>query len=126
MKKIEYEEFINLFHNAVNIRKESDVPISYFLSGGLDSTAIIKSAIRDQDPETINTFSLISNDKKYDESQYSKVVDKFKTNHITCSVNSNLDESTIYDVVGSYDELYFDPSVILLIYLQMKCQNITK
>ena len=112
-KKFEYEEFINLFHNAVNIRKESDVPISYFLSGGLDSTAIIKSAIRDQDPETINTFSLISNDKKYDESQYSKVVvDKFKTNHITCSVNSNLDESTIYDVVGSYDELYFDPSVI--------------
>lgn len=112
-KNFDYDEFIHLFEDAVNIRKESDVPISYFLSGGLDSTSIIKSATKNEDPRSVNTFSIKSEDIDYDESKFSNIVaSKFSTNHTEFSVNSNLDESTIYDVVSAYDEIYFDPSVI--------------
>ena len=32
------------FDNAVKIRQNADVPVAYFLSGGIDSTSIVKSA----------------------------------------------------------------------------------
>ena len=50
------------------LRSRSDVPISYCLSGGVDSgiLASIGSKSLNQD---ISTFSIIDEDKRYDESQ---------------------------------------------------------
>ena len=38
------EEFFSLFNDSVEIRQIADVPIAYFLSGGVDSTSILQSA----------------------------------------------------------------------------------
>jgi asparagine synthase (glutamine-hydrolysing) len=112
-KKFIHEEFLSIFDDAVKIREESDVPISYFLSGGLDSTSIIKSAASSESGKKINTFSIVSDDNYYDESEYSNLVaEKFSSNHSKFSVNSDIDINLISSVISAYDELYFDPSVV--------------
>ena len=112
-KKFIHEEFISIFDDAVKIREESDVPISYFLSGGLDSTSIIKSATSNRSSENINTFSIVSDDNYYDESEYSNLVaEKYSSNHSKFSINSDIDIDLISSVIRAYDELYYDPSVV--------------
>ena len=112
-KKFIHEEFISIFDDAVKIREESDVPISYFLSGGLDSTSIIKSATSNRSSENINTFSIVSDDNSYDESEYSNLVaEKYSSNHSKFSINSDIDIDLISSVIKAYDELYYDPSVV--------------
>ena len=112
-KKFIHEEFISIFDDAVKIREESDVPISYFLSGGLDSTSIIKSATSNKSSENINTFSIVSDDYSYDESPYSNLVaEKYSSNHSKFSINSDIDIDLISSVIRAYDELYYDPSVV--------------
>ena len=48
------EEFLNLFEDSVWKRLESDVPVSNFVSGGLDSTAVVKALSKKSD--NLNTF----------------------------------------------------------------------
>lgn len=47
------EAFTSLFDDAVSLRMRSDVPVGVTLSGGLDSTAVIASAMRSQGPERV-------------------------------------------------------------------------
>ena len=58
-KKFSEEEFIELFEDSVILRLESDVPVSNFLSGGLDSTAVVKAVSKNK--KQLNTFSVITN-----------------------------------------------------------------
>ena len=69
LKKYEaHSELKNLVTKSMILRSRSDVPISYCLSGGVDSgiLASIGSKSLNQD---ISTFSIIDEDKRYDESQ---------------------------------------------------------
>ena len=60
------DEFYELFSSSINYRLESDVPVANFLSGGIDSSSIIKNLFDNK--KNINTFSAIYSDNKYDES----------------------------------------------------------
>ncbi len=62
----------SLFADSVRLRLRSDVPLGVFLSGGLDSTAIICEMARLRDaspsPQTLRAFSFIH--EEYDESEF--------------------------------------------------------
>ena len=59
----------------------SDVPVANFLSGGLDSTSIVKN-MYENGVEDINTFTVAVNDINYDESKWAKTVsEKYNTLH---------------------------------------------
>jgi len=63
------EKFYDLFVDSIKIRLRSDVKIGALLSGGLDSSAI--SIIADDlQREGLDTYSIISDDKKYSEDRY--------------------------------------------------------
>lgn len=67
------EKYFSLFEDAIKLRLRADVPIGVFLSGGLDSTAIICSMARNwpnhaKEDELLHAFSFI--DKEFDESVY--------------------------------------------------------
>jgi asparagine synthase (glutamine-hydrolysing) len=71
-----------LLLDASRIRLRSDVPLGVFLSGGLDSSAVVALLARDlKDP--IKTFSVAYNKgKDFDETYYSRLIAKqFKTDH---------------------------------------------
>ena len=106
------EEFFSLFNDSVEIRQIADVPIAYFLSGGVDSTSILQSAFETSN-EKINTFSVTHENNKYDESTWSNIASNtFKTNHNTETITNDIDIGTINDSLDSLDQPYFDPSVV--------------
>lgn len=72
-----------LLGQAVQRQMVSDVPLGAFLSGGIDSSAIVAlmSEVATSQPLT---FSIGFKEDKYDESRYAEVVaKKFNTNHTT-------------------------------------------
>ena len=106
------EEFFETYYSAVNLRLESDVPVANFLSGGIDSTSIIK-ALNDNQSKKINTFSITNKNSKYDESFWiDQVHKKYNTNHISSDVSLNLTNEDILNSINIFDELYCDPSTV--------------
>ncbi len=106
------EEFFETYFSAVNLRLESDVPVANFLSGGIDSTSIIK-ALNDNQSKNINTFSITNKNSKYDESFWiDQVHKKYNTNHISSDVSLNLTNEDILNSINIFDELYCDPSTV--------------
>jgi len=106
------DEFYRIFNNSVEKRLISDVPLASLISGGIDSSAIIKS-LNSLGVNPINTFSIYNKNKKYDESYWiKKVVNKFKTQHNYIEIDgSNLNVNPI-DIIKEFDEPYADPSII--------------
>ena len=122
-KAFDKEEFFQIFKNSVRIRSQSDVENAYFLSVGLDSTSVIKSA-KDLGITKINSFSVITDDNNFDESEYSnKVAEKYNTNHHTENVSINFDFEYVIESLDSLDELYFDPSIVPTYLLCQKIAN---
>jgi asparagine synthase (glutamine-hydrolysing) len=72
-----------LLRDAVKKRLVSDVPLGVFLSGGLDSTAVL-AEMRALDPgRKIKTFTIGFEEASFDESTYArKAADFFSTEHI--------------------------------------------
>ncbi|MBF0429322.1 MAG: asparagine synthase (glutamine-hydrolyzing), partial [Magnetococcales bacterium] len=66
------EELRALLSQAVKRRMESDVPLGFFLSGGIDSSAILSLAARHVPPESLHTFSIGFREPSYDESSFAR------------------------------------------------------
>jgi len=70
-----------LLSKAVEKRMISDVPLGAFLSGGIDSSAIV-ALMAQASHDSINTFSVVFDEKAFDESPYSQLIaQKFNTHH---------------------------------------------
>ena len=113
---VSYEEFneknfYSLFDEAVSIRSQADVPVANFLSGGIDSTSIIKSQI--QNSIDVNTYSVGYLNSKYDESKWFNLVSsKYKTNHISEFVNLADINKLVIESIQIFDEPLLDPSTL--------------
>lgn len=70
-----------LLLHAVQVRMISDVPIAAFLSGGIDSSAIVGLMASCSD-QPINTFTVGFDEREFDESAYAlQISKKFNTRH---------------------------------------------
>ena len=66
---------------AVRLRMRADVPLGAFLSGGIDSSAIV-GLMQEVSENQISTFSVTFNEGEFDESAYSRIIaERFNTNH---------------------------------------------
>jgi asparagine synthase (glutamine-hydrolysing) len=87
------KEVNELLQKVVERRLVADVPVAAFLSGGIDSSAIV--ALMAQQKSNLATFNIAFAEKEYDESAYAEIIaKKFNTNHhkITLSPNDFLNE----------------------------------
>jgi asparagine synthase (glutamine-hydrolysing) len=85
-----------LLRDAVERRLVSDVPLGAFLSGGIDSSAVV-GLMAEVSSERPNTFTVGFQEKEFDESDYAQIIAKrFNTNHNQIQLNPAvfLDELT--------------------------------
>ena len=107
------KKFLELFSQSVQYRLVSDVPVANFLSGGLDSTSIVKN-MYENGVEDINTFTVAVNDINYDESKWAKTVsEKYNTLHNVEKIDSQVNDEIILESIKAFDELYADPSTVI-------------
>jgi asparagine synthase (glutamine-hydrolysing) len=105
------QELIERLREAVKSHLIADVPLGGFLSGGVDSSAVVAMMAGLTD-EPVNTCSIAFNDPAYDESAYAiQVATQFNTRHHTEMVGKD-DYALIDTLAGLYDEPYADSSAI--------------
>jgi asparagine synthase (glutamine-hydrolysing) len=104
-------ELLARLDESVTMRLVSEVPLGAFLSGGVDSSAVVASMAQPSgDP--INTCSIAFADPAYDESRYAReVAERYRTRHFVDRVESQ-DFDLIDTLAHVYDEPYADSSAI--------------
>jgi len=93
-KKKVQQHLRQLLQQSVQRRLVSDVPLGAFLSGGIDSSAIV-GLMAEASSLPVNTFTIGFEEKEYDESRYADIIaKKFNTHHtsITLSPQNFLEE----------------------------------
>ncbi len=72
---------LDLLSEAVARRMISDVPLGAFLSGGIDSSAVV-ALMAQASQQPIHTFSVVFEEEEFDESPYSSMMaQKYGTSH---------------------------------------------
>lgn len=105
------DEVSAAIEESVQAHRVADVPIGAFLSGGLDSSAIVATLAGLSDTP-VNTFSIGFEERRFSELPHARrVADHFGTHHreeiVTAEAARSLD-----DLVHFYDEPFADASAI--------------
>lgn len=119
------EELNALSSDAVQRRMISDVPLGAFLSGGVDSSAVV-AHMSGFAPEHVKTFSIGFTSKAFDETEYARmIVDRYHTQHFEQQVSPSLGEM-LDTLTRHFDEPFGDDSAIPSLYLsRMTRQHVT-
>jgi len=95
----------------VKLRMISEVPLGAFLSGGVDSSAVV-ALMAGLSSGPVNTCSIGFDDPAFNESEFAQMVaDRYKTDHRLEIVKSD-DFDLIDTLARLYDEPYADSSAI--------------
>jgi asparagine synthase (glutamine-hydrolysing) len=104
-------EFIARFREAVDIRMVAEVPLGAFLSGGVDSSAVV-AIMAGLTEQPVKTCAIAFSDPRYNESEHAQAVaDRYKTNHHVHTVESD-DIGLVDELARLYDEPYADSSAM--------------
>ncbi|MFN8498469.1 MAG: asparagine synthase (glutamine-hydrolyzing) [Anaerolineae bacterium] len=110
---------------AVGQQLVADVPLGIFLSGGLDSSAIVAFARRSHSGP-LKTFSIGFDDPSYDETHLARIVaQRFETEHTELTVRPDATDLAP-KLVAHFDEPFADSSAIPTYYLaQLTRRHVT-
>jgi asparagine synthase (glutamine-hydrolysing) len=105
------QELIERLRASVQSQLVSDVPLGAFLSGGVDSSAVV-AMMAQLDDASVNTCSIAFGDADYDESRFAaEVARRYRTDHHVEHVDP--EDFDLVDRLGAvYDEPYADSSAI--------------
>ncbi len=119
------EELIARLREAVDIRLVAEVPLGAFLSGGVDSSAVV-AMMAGLSSDPVNTCSISFGDPAFNESRFAhQVATQYQTSHSVEQVDPE-----DFDLVGElstlYDEPYADSSALPTYRLcQLARRNVT-
>ena len=103
-------ELIERLKEAVDIRLMSEVPLGAFLSGGVDSSAIVAMMAELNPSDPVNTCSIGFGDPKFNETEFAQMVaERYHTNHYQDQVDPN-DFDLVDHLASLYDEPFADSS----------------
>jgi asparagine synthase (glutamine-hydrolysing) len=105
------EELIERLRESVKLRLISDVPLGAFLSGGVDSSAVV-SMMSGLSADPVITCSISFGDPAFNESAYARTVaERYRTQHHVEQVDPG-DFSLLDRLATLYDEPYADSSAM--------------
>ena len=130
-KKLQIEEqeagerAVELLRDAVRVRLMSDVPLGAFLSGGIDSSAVV-GMMSQLSSSRVKTFSIGFDEKDFSEIEHARrIANHFGTEHHEFVVRPNALE-VLPTLVRHYGEPYADSSAIPTYYLsKMTREHVT-
>src|SRR5580693_1114187 len=109
-------ELVAKLEEAVRLRLISDVPLGAFLSGGVDSSAVVATMAR-VGGGTVKTFSIGFSAKEYDETRYARMVaERYATEHEELIVEPDA-AAVLPKLVWHYGEPFADPSAVPTYYV---------
>jgi asparagine synthase (glutamine-hydrolysing) len=109
-------QIVERLTEAVKLRLISDVPLGAFLSGGIDSSAIVALMAR-LSSAPVKTFSIGFNEPEYDETQHAQsVAQQFGTEHHQFTVEPDATD-ILETLVWHFDEPFADPAALPTYYL---------
>jgi asparagine synthase (glutamine-hydrolysing) len=104
-------ELVDRLREATRLRLISEVPLGAFLSGGVDSSAVV-AMMAGLSADPVNTCSISFGDRDYDESRFAQqVAERYRTNHRVERVDPD-DFSLVDRLAWLYDEPYADSSAL--------------
>ena len=110
------ERAVELIRDAVRARLVSDVALGAFLSGGIDSSAVV-AFMSEVSTAPIKTFSIGFNEEDYSELEHSRrVAQRFGTEHHEFVMYPEIEE-TLPTLVRHYGEPFADSSALPVYYL---------
>ena len=105
------EELRALLDEAVRLRLEADVPLGAFLSGGVDSSAVVGLMTRHMS-QPVKTFSIGFHEDSYNELKYARIAaQQFGTDHHELIVTPDICEK-VDELVWHFDEPFADSSAL--------------
>ncbi len=105
------KETLSQLREATQIRLVSDVPLGAFLSGGMDSSAVV-GLMAEAMKEPVKTFSIGFEEDDFSELKYARMVaEKFKTDHHEFIVKPDTID-ILPKLAWHYDQPFADPSAL--------------
>jgi asparagine synthase (glutamine-hydrolysing) len=105
------DELVDLMRAAVRSRMVADVPLGAFLSGGVDSSAVV-ALMAEASSRAVTTCSIGFDQADHDETRYAgAVAERFATDHHSRTVAAD-DFSIIDRLVEAFDEPFADASAL--------------
>lgn len=102
-----------LLKRSIERRLISDVPLGVFLSGGIDSSAIVSLMSELVPPKQIKTFSIGFEEESFDESGYAKTIaQRFGTDHHEQILTPQKMIDILPEVWSFMDEPFADASIL--------------
>jgi asparagine synthase (glutamine-hydrolysing) len=109
-------ELLKHLKDAVRKTMIADVPIGAFLSGGVDSSAVV-ALMAEHSPKPVETFSAGFREKDFSELRYARLVsERFGTNHHEFVIEPEVLE-VLPKLVRHLDEPFADASIIPTFYV---------
>lgn len=107
-----------LLESAIDLRLRSDVPLGIFLSGGIDSSAVV-GLLASKIDEPLKTFSIAYDfGDKFDETHYAKkVAEKFGTDHHELKITPQQFKEFIPEYIQLMDEPVTEAAAISLFFV---------
>ncbi len=107
------EELRHLLAQAVRRRLMSDVPLGVFLSGGIDSSAVLAYATAARPERPVSTFSIGFREPSFDESGPARAVARrFGSDHHEAILDLERARDLVPRVLDRLDEPFADPSIV--------------
>lgn len=107
------EEFREKLFTAVKRRLISDVPLGFFLSGGIDSTAVLAGAAQALPASQLKSFTIGFTEPSYDESAYALIAAKaFGSEQGIDWLDLGQAREEVPQILSRLDEPLADPSIL--------------
>jgi len=116
-----------LFEKSVSRQMISDVPLGAFLSGGIDSSAVV-AQMQEISKTPISTFNVKFEDASYDESKIArKVAEKLGTDHHEIVMpNATFTEEIFWNIIDHVGFPFVDSSAIPTYYVTKEIKKYVK
>jgi len=117
------KKLLQLLEESVQERLIADVPLGAFLSGGIDSSAIV--ALASRHTKHLNTFSIgYADEPFFDETKYANLVaQKFGTNHSVFRLTNDDLFEAVFDMLDFFGEPFADSSALPVYILSQRTRK---